>query len=173
MYAFKVNGMKTRVFFCFEDTNIFRGMSNNNITNFLCTYTQQCSLLSIVNFNAAYGNFKLKKFQTMTLFCVFFQPTRSSSLMQPDLLKISPIILSSPLADCLEFRAYMAGICLCHQNINKYLNRPAKRLRKNNSKFLRRSGYFRTVMAPPHYNKLLILFPISLCWLKMVVCCKS
>ena len=63
MYTFKVNGMKTRVFFCFEDTNIFRGMSNNNITNFLCTYTQQCSLLSIVNFNAAYGNLKLKKWE--------------------------------------------------------------------------------------------------------------
>ena len=89
------------------------------------------------------------------------------------LLRISWIILSYPLADCFEFRAYMAGICLCHQNINKYLNMPAKRLRKNNFKFLRRSVYFRTVMLPPHYNKLLILFPISLCWLKMVVCCKS
>ena len=41
-------------------------------------------------------------------------------LKLPDLLKISPNILSYPLADCCEFRACMAVRCLCSQNIIKY-----------------------------------------------------
>ena len=44
----------------------------------------------------------------------------------PDLIKISRIILSYPLADSFEFRVCLAGICLCSQNINKYSNKPAK-----------------------------------------------
>ena len=47
-------------------------------------------------------------------------------LKQPDLFKISQIIVSYPLADCFEFRACLAGRCLCSQNINKYSNKPAK-----------------------------------------------
>ena len=41
-----------------------------------------------------------------------------------NLLKICPIILWYPLADCFEFRACLAGRCLCSQNINKYSNKP-------------------------------------------------
>ena len=41
-----------------------------------------------------------------------------------------------PLMDCFEFRACLAGRCLCSQNLNEYSNKPAKGI------ILRRSGYF-------------------------------
>ena len=44
----------------------------------------------------------------------------------PDLLKISRIILSYPLADCFGFRSCLAGRCLCRQKINKYSHKPLK-----------------------------------------------
>ena len=49
-----------------------------------------------------------------------------AKVARTDLHKISRIILSYPLAECFEFRACLAGRCLCSQNIKKYLNKPAK-----------------------------------------------
>ena len=63
---------------------------------------------------------------------------RRKWLKLPDLLKISQIILSYPLADCIEFSACLAGGCMCSQNISKYSKKPVW---KNNSKILRRSSY--------------------------------
>ena len=64
---------------------------------------------------------KEKKNSNQTIFFMF-----KNTLKLPDLLKISQIICSYPLADCSEFRACLAGRCLCSQNINKHRNKPAK-----------------------------------------------
>ena len=81
-----------------------------------------------------------------THFCI---STKATTLKQPDLLKISQIILSYPLADYFEFRACLADRCLCSQNINKYSNKHANEcIQKNDSKSLRQSGYFRCQTCP-------------------------
>ena len=64
---------------------------------------------------------KEKKNSNQTIFFMF-----KNTLKLPDLLKISQIILSCPLADCFEFRAFLASRFLCSQNIKKYSNKPAK-----------------------------------------------
>ena len=48
---------------------------------------------------------------------------KGAKLKQPDLLRISRIILSYPLVDCFELQGLLG---LCSQNINKYSNKPAK-----------------------------------------------
>ena len=60
----------------------------------------------------------------------------------PDLLKFSWIISSYPLADLFEFRACLIVGCLFSQNINNIFKQACQREQKNNSKILRRSGYF-------------------------------
>ena len=81
-----------------------------------------------------------------THFCI---STKATTLKQPDLLKISQIILSYPLADYFEFRACLADRCLCSQNINKYSNKHANEcIQKNDSKSVRQSGYFRCQTCP-------------------------
>ena len=52
---------------------------------------------------------------------------------------------------CFEFRACLAGRCLCSQNLNEYSKKPAKGI------ILRRSGYFEYI--PP--NKFV---PFHKCW---------
>ena len=59
--------------------------------------------------------------------------------------------ISYPLMDCFEFRACLAGRCLCSQNLNENSNKPAKGI------ILRRSGYFKYI--PP--NKFV---PFHKCW---------
>ena len=54
--------------------------------------------------------------------------------------------------DCFEFRACLAGRCLCSQNSNEYSNKPAKGI------ILRRSGYFFKYIPP---NKFV---PFHKCW---------
>ena len=63
-------------------------------------------------------------------------------LKQQDLLKISWIILSYPLADCFEFRACLPGRRLCSQTINKYSNNPTKVYKRKIRRFLGMRGFF-------------------------------
>ena len=71
-----------------------------------------CLLFTVYNFT----NFPLKYFP-------IFLPTY---LVEPELLKISLIILSYSLAECFEFMTCLAVRCMCSKNINKYSNKPAK-----------------------------------------------
>ena len=84
---------------------------------------------------------KEKKNSNQTIFFMF-----KNTLKLPDLLKISQIILSCPLADCFEFRAFLARRCLCSQNISKY-----QKILPNDSKILRRSGYFCNNFDPQNF----------------------
>ena len=68
---------------------------------------------------------KEKKNSNQTIFFMF-----KNTLKLPDLLKISQIILSCPLADCFEFRAFLARRCLCSQNRSKY-QKSLPKVRKN------------------------------------------
>ena len=52
---------------------------------------------------------------------------RKYILKQPDLLNISRIILSYPLADYFQLMISLAGRCMSSQNINRYSNQPNKR----------------------------------------------
>ena len=63
-------------------------------------------------------------------------------LKQPELGKISGIILSYPLTDCLKFRACLDGRCLCSQNIKTNIQISPPRVRNYNANILRRSGYY-------------------------------
>ena len=59
---------------------------------------------------------------------------KSSQILLKSLELLS---LSCPLADCFEFRACLAGRCLCtcSQNINKYSNKSAKRYERMIQRF--------------------------------------
>ena len=60
-------------------------------------------------------------------------------LKQPELGKISGIILSYPLTDCLKFRACLDGRCLFSQNIKTNIQISPPRVRNYNANILRRS----------------------------------
>ena len=77
----------------------------------------------------------------------FFSPIKVAS---------NGIILSYPLADYFEFRACLAGRCLCSQNIYKYSNKPAK-------------GYKRIIRRTLVYVYCLILLPVYLLFFSVYI----
>ena len=61
--------------------------------------------------------------------------TKEPTLKLPDLLKFSRIIFHTLQRTVLNFRACLAGRCLCSKHRNKYSNKPAKGYKRINRRF--------------------------------------